>query len=288
MMKTWITALLIGLGITFGATTPVTAQEGASAQPPSNEEQQKEKAATEKKAFALLEQVVDEAQSLKLPENRIRVQIAAADLLWERNEGRARSLFSLAADGVTEMMRNTNSKGRTAAQLRQELVLTVARHDAPLAYQLLAATRQLTPPADARNFRGPDAEDNVEQTLLAQVAALDPKLALQNAEQLLDKGQYPRTLRDVLAQLQLKDKEAAAKLRDKLLKRLQSENMLANLDAGNLALSLLQPGPRPADDSANGAAAATNNPTQVLSPSAYRDLMEAVVDAALKATPGCR
>src|SRR6266542_2257383 len=133
----------------------------------------------------------------------------------QQKEGRARSLFSLASDGVGELMRSNAdaseqrrrvNQTRSSVQLRQELVLSAARHDAALAYQLLAATRNSAPSADGNNFRGPDLEDNLEQRLLAQVAALDPKMALQNADQLLDKGQFPRALTSVLAQLQLKDK----------------------------------------------------------------------------------
>ncbi len=291
-MKTWMTAFLI-LIITLGSATLGVAQEDTKL-PPTDEEQQKEKADREKKAFALLEQVVDESQMLKLPENRVRVQIGAANLLWQRNESRARTLFALAAESVAEMLRSTTvdttanarrrSQTRTPAQLRQELVLTAARHDATLAYQLLAATRLATPPADARNTSF-DSEDNLEQRLLAQVAALDPKLALQNAEQMLDKGQYSRTLADVLAQLQTKDKEAAAKLEDKMIKRLQSSNMLSTLDAGSLALSLLRSGPRPAENATGQGTAIRGNSAQVLAPSAYAGLMGSVIDAALKASP---
>jgi hypothetical protein len=272
----------------------VTAQEDSNV-PATEEQQQKEKAEQEKKAYALLEQVVDEAQVLRLPENRIRIQVGAADLLWRRNEGRARSLFALAADSVAEMMRaestsprpderrNAN-QGRTGAQLRQELVLTVARHDAPLAYQLLALTRPPTPTAGTSNPRFPDAEGNLEERLLAQVAALDPKLAMQNAEQMLDKGQYSRSLAQVLAQLQVKDKEAAAKLEEKMVRRLQSANMLSTADAGALALSLLRPGPRPAESVATATPAWLSNTPQMLAPSAYTGLLGSVVDAALKAT----
>jgi len=293
-MKTWMTAFLI-LMITFGAAAVGRAQEDAKL-PPSDEEQQKEKAESEKKAFAILDQVVDEAQTLKLVENRVRVQIGAADLLWQRNEGRARSLFALAADGVAEMLRNTtldstpNDRRRpnqtnTPAQLRQELVLTVARRDATLAYQLLAATRPAAPTTDARNTRGIDSEDSLEQRLLSQVAALDPKLALQNAEQMLDKGQYSRSLAEVLAQLQTKDKEAAAKLEDKMIKRLQAANMLSTPDAGTLALSLLRPGPRVAESQPGERSGAPGNTGQVLTTSVYAGLMGSVIDAALKAAP---
>jgi hypothetical protein len=292
-MKIWMTTLLI-LGITVGAASFVTAQEQPSLNP-TEEQQQKEKAEKEKKAYTLLEQVVDEAQLLRLPENRVRVQIGAADLLWERNEGRARNLFALAAEGVAEIMRNANAnpgqderrsanRGRPGGQLRQELVLAVARHDATLAYQLLAATGPPTPPAGTGNPRF-DSEDNLEERLLAQVAELDPKLALQNAEQMLDKGQYTRSLAQVLAQLQAKDKDAAAKLEDKLVKRLQPANILSTIDAGTLTLNLLRSGPRPAESGTTPASASLSNSPPMLAPSTYTSLLGNVIDAALKAVP---
>ncbi len=107
MTRLRITAFLTGLMI-LGAAT-VRAQDSTSQLTPTStqteEEKQKRQEELEKKATVLLEQVVGQVQLLKLPENRIRVQTAAADLLWKRNEDRARSLFSLAADGVAEMMR---------------------------------------------------------------------------------------------------------------------------------------------------------------------------------------
>ncbi len=175
--------------------------------------------------------------------------------------------------------RNFN-QSRTPIQLRQELVLTVARYDAPLAYQLLAATRPTTSETMANGF---NFEDDLEQRLLAQVAALDPKLALQNAEDLLAKGKYPGSLLDVLIQLRTKDKEAAAKLEEKLLKRLVAANMLTTSEAGSLALGLLQTGPRVANASAAEATPSRNQP--YLAASGYADLMGSVIDAALKATP---
>src|SRR5215216_2046089 len=74
-------------------------------QQPTTEELEKQKAEREKNAYRLLEQVIDEAQSLKLTENRVRVQINAADMLWDQNQARARSLFSMAAEGVAELAR---------------------------------------------------------------------------------------------------------------------------------------------------------------------------------------
>lgn len=280
----------------------VSAQEQPAPQStPTAEEQEKQKTELNKKVYRLLDQVVDETQSLKLTENRVRIQMNAADLFWDHNQARARSLFALAAEGVVEMMRTPDpngvgspqnfNQGRRPSPLRQELVLTVARHDAPLAYQLLAATRPAVPQQpnpDPRNPRQINTEDNLEQALLVQVAALDPMLAGQNVEQMLDKGQFPRSLADVITQLRRKDEEAATKLTDKTVKRLQSANMLSNTDAGTLALLLLGSGPRVAGDasSANQTPAKVQSQTPaVLDQSTYGDLMGTVIDSALKATP---
>jgi hypothetical protein len=306
-----IRALIVGFILIFGATS-ILAQDTSTQQSQpdaqSDEQKQKEKEAAERKAFALLDQVVDQASMLKLPENRIRIQIAAADMLWKHSEGRARSLFAQAGEGVADMMRsNDGNVRRWAAQLRQELILAVAQHDAPLAYQLLASTRAQTTTTDtgSNNFRRPNADVNLDQVLLARVAAIDPKVAMQKAEEALAKGQYPNTLNQVLGQLQLQDKDAARKLSEKVVSKLQSENLLTNTDAGTLALNLLRPGPRPPDTSSNNAQSTTsqttapqtstgqaaanqagaNSSTPVLSQTSFQALMNAVIEAAMRATP---
>ena len=71
------------------------------AQPQSQKEDklQKEDKELEKKALALLDEVVGEGMSLKLVENRIHVLTTAADLFWKRNEERARALLAEAEAG---------------------------------------------------------------------------------------------------------------------------------------------------------------------------------------------
>jgi len=92
--------LTLTLGLFCCAQSPALGQnsgEQPKQQPTeaSAEEAEKEKAEREKNAFRLLDQVIDDAQSLRLAENRVRVQIGAADMLWDRNQGRARSLFQM-------------------------------------------------------------------------------------------------------------------------------------------------------------------------------------------------
>ena len=159
-----------------------TAAQEATPATPDAAKQQEEKAKLEAKATALLEQIVSESQGLKLPENRVRVQIVAGDLLWDRSPARARTFFADAASILANTMAQPdNSERRDFGMLnalRRELVLSAARHDAELGYQLL---RQTQPPAgtNAGNRRRDNFQDsdNLEQALLTVIAASDPKVA---------------------------------------------------------------------------------------------------------------
>lgn len=296
--------LLLVLGVTF---VPVLALEQstqqATAQPtPTAEELEKQKAERQKNAYRLLDQIIDEAQSLRLPENRVRVHTTAADLLWDSNQARARSLFSMAAESVAEIGRQQQQQNnnpsrrpgpqnadRRAFQLRQELVLAAARHDAQFAYQLLAITKPaaFTLPAntDPRMPRPQvSPEDNLEQILLSRIAALDPKFAAQTAEQMIDKGQFPRSVSEVIFQLYKQDAEAAAKLADKTVKKLQAANLLVNNEAVGLAQTLLMIGPRRAENVPLPEGVRVDGRRAILDEGLYSELLGAVVDMAVKAT----
>ncbi len=177
-------------------------------------------------------------------------------------------------------------------QLRQDLILTAGRHDSELGYQLLHSTQQQ--PSTAGNAGGgrrfiPDQQSNLEQNLLATIAANDPKVAYQKASEALDKGEYPTALSRVLSQLQSKDPESFKKLSDKALSCLSSDSIMASREATTLSVLSLIPGPRPASTSTATPTDATSANTrttsaQVLSESAYHDLMDNAITAALSVT----
>src|SRR5712692_1617500 len=198
-----------------------TSQSANAQASPDPQQQQEEKAKLERKATALLEQVIAEAQALKIPENRIRVQITAGDMLWDRNAPRARGLFVDAGAGLAQMNidvdRTDRSEMQALNQLRQELVLSAGRHDGELGYQLLRSTQPQADSAGNRRRFGPLFQNALEQMLLSTIAATDPKLAYQKTIEALDKGEYPASISTVLAQLQSKDEEAFKKLTDKAL-----------------------------------------------------------------------
>lgn len=240
-------------------------------------------------AYLLLEDVVAGTQTLKLPENRSRLEITAADLLWKRDEVRARSLFLEAADNVVELKRQTGrsidqtfEQHQSAAQLRQELVLTAAKHDPALAYQLFQRTRQQK--AGPPDGRAPEDETYLEQLLLTQTMATDPDLALRKAEGMLERGEYSVAIVSVLEQLQEQDKPRAARLTEKILVRLQADTLLTNYSALSLALGILRAGPRPSEP-LPAAQPDSAGSTPGFSLPAYQNLLETVVVVALKATP---
>ena len=238
--------------------------------------------------------MLSEAGALKLPENRVYVQISAGDLLWDRDEPRARLLFGEAGSGIAEMMRRNDSPNdantrraananRLALELRQQLVMTIARHNGEFAYQLLQTMP--APPATGPGVRRQDSQNSLEQSLVAAIAANDPKTAAKNAQGWLDKGEYPASFSKVLSQLQLKDAEAATKLTDQLVKKMQPEELLLKSEAVRLSLNLLRPGPRPEKKSGDGLQLVVGPSDQLLSESAFRDVMAAAITAALRATP---
>ena len=296
--------LLLSFAAVVAAQDP-TSTAATAQQSPDPQQQQEEKAKQEKKAIALLEQVVTDSQGLRLPENKIRVQIAAGDMLWEKNPARARGLLNDAGAMLGQMMldvdRTDRGEVQSLNQIRQELVLTAGRHDAELGYQLLRSTQQQPAPAAAGNPGNPraarqfvfDQGNNLEQNLLATIAANDPKAAYQKTIESLDKGEFPTALNRVLNQLQTKDPDLFKKLADKTLTRLSSDSLLASREATGVAMNLLLPGPRVTNTTgaAQPATANTTGTTQnvrggspVLSESAYHDLMDQAIGAALSAT----
>jgi len=299
LVKKILPILILLSCVSVAMAQDATSQTAIPQPTPDPQQQQEEKAKLEKKAIALLEQVVNESQALKLPENRIRVQIAAGDMLWDKSAARARGLFTDAGALLGQMMlevdRTDRSDVQSLNQLRQELVLTAGRHDADLGYQLLHSTQQQQP--TQINVTGPgrgnrglmfDQGNNLEQNLLATIATTDPKFAYQKAVESLDKGEFPTSLNQILNQLQTKDAELFKKLSDKTLNRLASDSLLASREATGVAVNLLMPGPRAtntagtaatSDASANARAA-----SPILGESAYHDLMDNAITAALSVT----
>ena len=226
----------------------------AAAQLPQTKESEEEKAKArkelERKALALLEETLQGAQVLKLPENRASVRSQAADLLWPRDEKRARALFRDAAADLAAAQSAAGSGGREGrsewmlTHLRAQLLYTAAARDPQLALELLRDSR----PAAASSEEGaapaspsgdPDQELRLEQSIALMAAENDPKAALRLAEESLAKGVTFGAL-GLLQRLQQKDPESATKLAGEIVVKLRGQTLAGGREALLVAASLLR------------------------------------------------
>jgi hypothetical protein len=93
-------SLIMLLLLPAGGQTP--ADKAPLNQPEAEEKAQELKKELERKTFQLLDEIIASAPTLKLPENRALVQSSAADLIWRRDEKRARALFREAFNNLRE------------------------------------------------------------------------------------------------------------------------------------------------------------------------------------------
>jgi len=277
-----LTRILFTLMIINISFTSSVGQENVGTQSPPDSNKSESKPAIEDQAYLLLDQVIAGIGSLKLPENRSRLEMMAADLLWKRDSDRARSLFLQAAADVVELSQQSAGKGnepfsryQSSTELRQKLILTAAQHDAVLAYELFRKTQPKK--AELAEAGRAENESYIEQLLLAEVSQIDPKFALSKAEEMLDRRAYSLAITSTLAQLQKQDERAATQLTEKILGSLRADVLLNSYEAINLTLGLLRAGPRTAE-------APTGSMVQ-LSVSAYRRLLETTATAMLKQSP---
>lgn len=242
-----LAALLLAANLS--ANVAVAQQTPAAAPPAANavaNEPTAEQLELERKALALLNEIIGETPSLKLVENRIRLQTAMAEILWPRNQERARELFNAAANDLATVAGGVEADDpqyynllNTASQLRRRMLSTIAQYDPKLALEFLRATRPLPPSGQTNsNSRQPDQELALEAQLAQQVAARDPQQALRIAEEILSRG-LSSSLMPLLDQLRGRDPEGAARLAAGIVKKLRTANFANDYESVNIANYLL-------------------------------------------------
>lgn len=235
-----LTLCLLLLPTTAAAQLPQVKRE-------SEEEKAKARKELERKALVLLEETLSQAQMLKLAENRAAVRVQAAELFWPRDEKRARALFRDAAADIAAALGQERGRGTrdgwVLMQLRTQLLYTAAARDGQLALELLrdsrpAAAAEQEGAAAAATGGDPGMELRLEQSIVAQASAADPKAVLRLAEESLDKGVTFGVL-GVLERLRQKDAESATKLSHKIVEKLRGQTLSGGREAFMVAASLL-------------------------------------------------
>jgi hypothetical protein len=207
-------------------------------------EKKKAQVEREKKTLALVDEITKELQSLKLPENRIRIEIGLAGALWPRDEKRARLLFKEAAASLSEIAaaiengdQEDADQDGLAQQLRNEMVQMAAAHDPRLAVDFLRATRTEStsrPP----NSGLTNLEAQLEMRVAIQIAAKDPSEALRVAQDSLKISLDYESL-NLLYSLQSQQKTVAEKFLDDILNAIRTYG-IGNSSATPIAMNLLR------------------------------------------------
>jgi hypothetical protein len=227
--------------------------------------------AREKQAFELLVTIAEGIPSLRAFENRIYLANAVADLLWSKDEKRARALFetvtremvsAVAAFDASDQ-EHYNNLGMIQQQ-RQETIARMARHDPEMAMTFLRATRL---PLASESVQHRANEIQLELNLAGLIAEKDPAQALRLARSALRRG-VPYAVVQLLSQIDAKDRNSARSLHGEIVDQLKSEDFSRNHEVVNTAWNLL-----------------TSYRPPEAKEDTYRELIELLVGAVLSVTP---
>jgi len=242
---------------------------GAQIVPTLSPVQQMKAKALEKQAMSTLDQVLNDAKGLSLPQNRIAIESAALSVLWQRDEARARSLvtqivsdFAEAAGQKEEGSRNFNLQG-TLFRQRQQLVQLLASQDPQSALDFLLTTRSYVKAGSPTQEQS--LEHQLELNIASFMASKDPQRALQMAESKLQQtGDIPWEIVDVMNSLRAKDENAAAKLFGDIVSRLKDRDLTSNRQNFQFAVNLIN----------TNVAASTADPATIPQPDTPKDITE--------------
>ena len=273
--------LILLLAISIGRAQSESRETSSAA------EQKKARDEREKKALALVDEIVKDNQSLKLPENRIRIDIALAEALWRRDEKRARLLFKDAVANLNEIAATADNEegeysnlAQLSQQLRQEILQVAASHDPKLALDSLRTSRPTS--TEQRLYGQANFEAQLELRIAGQIAAKDPQEALSLAEDSLKLAIDYEAL-NLLYKLQEQDKAVASRFLGDILNRLRTDDFNKGPASWNIAGVLLRTwieSNRPASDQP-GERSTVNLSLSNLDERTARELSNILINAAL-------
>lgn len=192
---------------------------GQAASPTASDEQRIKE--VHDRGIAMLHDAVEASRQLSQPANRIYVEAACIQFLWDSDEPLARSLVKSVEAHYQELSRqlgpmSRNERGflQQAYFMRRQVIDAVAAHDAKLALEFLRDTR---PPFDTGNG---NQEGELEMALAMRAARENAKLAVE----LVRNSGAPNSgmLPSVLDQAYASDPAAATQAAAEIVQRLMA------------------------------------------------------------------
>lgn len=200
----------------------------------------------------LLEQILADAKTLRLPENRALIFARVGNAYWQSDEKKARKLFADAISDViaaqTESLDEKINKQYYQAMFygqspRMDIINLLGSRDAELALEYLTKSR---PPilAEAVKESNDDvtsmiqqyarAEIAAEQRLLGLAAEQNPQLAVKRVREIMKKGYSYETL-NLLKKIYAKDPQTADKLAEELAESFLNVDFSKNYQTSDAA-----------------------------------------------------
>jgi len=240
------------------------------------------------KGLALLSDIDGMLAEIRSPQTRIRTQLQVAQFLWAVDEKLAAKYLNAAANGVKEFLTVDPASNEyirnysIVTQLRAEIVTVLTSRDPEAALEFLRSTRLPLDPYGNERERT-NQEMALELHLAAEVAARDPKRALQIARENLKKG-LSSNLNETIIMLRQKSPELATEFANEVVAKIMEDKLVKPGFGAFLAGSLMH-GCRaiPAESQKPG----LNNPSgpALLAPETCRELLQKSYQEALSYKP---
>lgn len=182
------------------------------------------------KGLALLEDIDGMLAEIRSPQTRIRTQMQVAQFLWPVDEKRASKYLTDAANGLKEFLivdPNSNEYVKnysTTMQLRSEIITLLTPRDPEAALAFLRSSRMPLDPYGNEREQA-NQEMSLELNIASEVAAKDPKRALQIARQNLKKG-LSSNINQTIIMLKQKSPELAAEFAGEVVARIMQDKLL--------------------------------------------------------------
>lgn len=241
------------------------------------------------RALALFADIEGLIPELRTPQTRIKIQLQAAQMLWNADEKRALKYANDAIAGLKEMYGNLNpdtkeytSTYHAITNLRNEIIQALITQQPELALNFIRST-----PAPADPYGNPMSnpawrDTGYELQLANEIYKKDPKRTLEIARESLKTG-YSPNFTSTINTLRQKNPDMAAELANDIATKLLDEKSRNNPAVASLLLGMLQTCALPKQNQSgntNGEA-----PRALISQQQYRDLLQKAVTDALAFKP---
>ncbi|MCY7376861.1 MAG: hypothetical protein LH472_12950 [Pyrinomonadaceae bacterium] len=243
MFKFRLISLSLVMVCAFVSVFPQTADK--------NEEKQKQQ-------NALLEQIIKDANGLRLPENRALVLAKLGDGFWAKDEKRARQFFQTAVNELVAAQTEAEAEKKQAGNLygliygtspRQEILMMIAGRDAEfaldafyksrpakIAQALAAANGAEKKDSEARQYAQNEAI--FEQGLINKFSEQNPQRALKLFRESLAKGVTYEAI-NLIEKLKTKDLELANQIAAEVADKLAATDFEKDAQAASLTVSFV-------------------------------------------------